>query len=170
MPAPDIRAYLQEQVGETVHTVARNKPNRIVAVPARRVTIETETGHRNTASIRELQGLADRVFDGEVVQVPLRRRSAFNLAVLATLPGVAYALNPRRAWREDVAAIESEFDDLEIEVDPAGAAEGKLRFRTHRLRERSAALVRAKKAEVYGRTGRLACEVCDFAERFGRSR
>jgi hypothetical protein len=92
-------------------------PTRIVEVGERRAIVETETRHRNGVSIERLQKLADRVFAGEIVEVPLRERSAFNLAVLTRLPGVAYALNPRRVWLEGVAAIDAEFDELEIRLD-----------------------------------------------------
>lgn len=169
MPAPNMREYLQERVGRTVLTVAENKPNTIVELTRKRVLVETGTGHRNHASISELQSVADRVFAGEIVEVPRHERSAFTVAVLVTLPGVAYALNPRRVWLEGFAALDAELAELFPEEDPARVTEGGLRYRTHRLRERSAALVRAKKADVLERRGRLACEACDldYAERYG---
>lgn len=169
MPAPDMREYLLQLVGHTIHTVAREKPNTIIDVTPSTVLVETEKGHRNSASIAKLQTLADRVFDGEIVEVPLRERSAFNLAVMATLPGVAHALRPRRVWLEEFGGLDAEYAELVPQQDPASATEGRLRYRAHRVRERSAALVNAKKAEVLERTGRLACEVCDvdFAERYG---
>ncbi len=169
MPAPDMREYLQERVGRTVFTVAENKPNTIVALTRKRVLVETGPGDQNYASIPDLQVLAERVFAGEIMEVPRHERSAFNVAVLVTLPGVAYALNPRRVWLEGFAALDAEFAELFPEEDSASATEGRWRYRTHRLRERSAALVRTKKADVLERTGRLACEACDldYAERYG---
>jgi len=147
-----MREYLQERVGRTVLTVAENKPNTIVALTRKRVLVETATGDQNYASIPDLQVLADRVFAGEIVEVPGHERSAFNVAVLVTLPGVAYALHPRRVWLEAFAALDAEFAELFPE-ESASATEGRWRYRTHRLRERSAALVRAKKADVLERTG-----------------
>lgn len=49
------------------------------------------------------------------------------------------------------------------------APEGRILFRQHRRRERDPKLVRQKKGQVWRRTGRLACEVCDFdsAESYG---
>jgi hypothetical protein len=169
MPAPDMHEYLRQLVGQTVMTVARKKPNTIVDVTARRVLVETQTGHRNFASIPRLQALADGVFAGEIVEVPRHERSAFNIAVLATLPGVAYAVKPRRVWLEGFAALDAEFVELFPDDVPQHATEGRVMYRTHRLRERSAALCHAKKADVLMRTGRLACEACDldYGERYG---
>ena len=168
MPAPDMRQYLRDNVGRTVITVAQGRPNKIVEVTNSRVLVQTETG-RNYASIAKLQDLADRVFDGAVVEVPQRERSAFNVAVLATLPGVAHAITPRRVWLEGFAAVDAEFDELFPDGGVASATEGRERYRAHRLRERSAALARAKMAEVLKQTGLLACAACDFdfAERYG---
>lgn len=49
------------------------------------------------------------------------------------------------------------------------AEEGALSLGEHLLRERNAALVEAKKADVFRATGRLACEACcfDFAVTYG---
>lgn len=49
------------------------------------------------------------------------------------------------------------------------AEEGALSLREHFLRERNAALVEAKKVDVFRTTGRLACEACcfDFAVVYG---
>jgi 5-methylcytosine-specific restriction enzyme A len=53
--------------------------------------------------------------------------------------------------------------DLElIEDDVEEAPEGRLLTREHRIRERSPALVRKKKAQVLRERGCLACEACDF--------
>ena len=52
------------------------------------------------------------------------------------------------------------------------APEGKMLTREHLVRERSRKLVKAKKASVLKKTGKLACEACgfDFAERYGEER
>jgi hypothetical protein len=167
MPAPDMRLYLQSLVGQTVFTVAQLKPNTIVEVGERQVLVRTETD-TNPVSIAKLQEIADRVFAGEIVQVETRGRSAFYVAVLVTLPGVAYALNPRRVWLEGFGAIDSEFDDLDL-GEAASAVEGRLLYRAHRLRERSTTLARSKKADAVKRLGRLACECCDmdYAQQYG---
>jgi 5-methylcytosine-specific restriction protein A len=54
------------------------------------------------------------------------------------------------------ASVEDEEDDLQE------APEGRLLTRLHRLRERSAALSKAKKKKVLAATGALKCDVCDF--------
>jgi 5-methylcytosine-specific restriction protein A len=48
------------------------------------------------------------------------------------------------------------------EDEEYGALEGRILFREHRRRERDRALVVKKKRSVLKKTGRLACEVCDF--------
>ena len=52
------------------------------------------------------------------------------------------------------------------------APEGKMLTREHLVRERSRKLVKAKKASVLKKTGKLVCEACgfDFAERYGEER
>lgn len=50
----------------------------------------------------------------------------------------------------------------EEEEDVLGAQEGRLLYRRHRTRERDRRLVKKKKEQVLKKTGRLACEVCDF--------
>ena len=49
------------------------------------------------------------------------------------------------------------------------APEGRILTAIHKRRERNPALARRKKAQVFQRSGALACEVCefDFAERYG---
>ena len=49
------------------------------------------------------------------------------------------------------------------------AVEGKLLVRTHRTRERNAAIIKKKKEAAYNATGRLVCEACgfDFKVRYG---
>jgi 5-methylcytosine-specific restriction protein A len=46
--------------------------------------------------------------------------------------------------------------------EEAEAPEGRLMTRIHQVRERNSALVQKKKQDVLKRTGRLACEVCEF--------
>ncbi len=56
---------------------------------------------------------------------------------------------------------------FETEVE---APEGALLTRLHRVRERSSAIVQARKAQAMKACGALSCEVCgfDFAQRFGQ--
>src|SRR4051812_35233163 len=111
--APDMREHVRALIGETVRTVAQDRPNTIVRATSDRVLIETETGHQNWASLRELQDIADQVFDGQEVEVPSHGRSAFHMAVLTTLPEVEHALNPRRVWLRDKDEVfDTEYAEL----------------------------------------------------------
>lgn len=58
---------------------------------------------------------------------------------------------------------------IEIDEDQREASEGRLITRTHQARERSSAIVRKKKDQVFQNHGKLACEVCsfDFAAVYG---
>jgi hypothetical protein len=165
-----MRGHVRQLVGETLTTVARGRRNTIVEVTDDRVLVETEEGHRNYASLKELQDLADRVFGGEEVEVPLRGRSAFHAAVLATLPEVDHALNPRRFWlRDPPGAFDAEYSELFQDEAPATAREGRLMYQQHRVRERSPILCRLKKEAALREEGRLVCEACgfDFARQYG---
>jgi hypothetical protein len=86
-----MRSVVRGLIGETLHTVAEGNPNTVVSVTRDRALIETGTGHRNYASLPELQSIADRVCAGEEVVVPVRGRSAFRVAVMARLPEVDHA-------------------------------------------------------------------------------
>jgi HNH endonuclease len=163
MHAPDMREYVGARVGQTLFTVAKGRPNTIVDVTNDRAVVETATGHQNHASLTDLQALADRIFAGEEVVLELRGRSAFHAAVLATLPELDYALDPRRFWVKDPpGAFDAEYRELFQNEDPATAREGREIYHMHRSRERSAVLCRLKKQAVLSETGRLACEACDF--------
>jgi predicted HNH restriction endonuclease len=120
--------------------------------------------------LNELQDLADRIFAGEVVEIPLRGRSAFHAAVLATLLEVDHALSPRRFWLKDVpGTFDREYDELFPEEDPATAREGREVYHRHRVRERSPLLCKLKKETVLREEGRLGCEACrgDFERQYG---
>lgn len=82
-------------------------------------------------------------------------------ADLAGLQAAAAAI--RAAVKGDVSAVPPQQDEDTEE------AEGSLLVRTHKARERSAKLIREKKAQVLAATGSLACEVCsfDFGKTFG---
>lgn len=60
-------------------------------------------------------------------------------------------------------------DDETNEDEEYEAEEGRLLFRKHRRYERDRKLVARKRADVLKKTGRLACEVCDFdsSEEYG---
>jgi hypothetical protein len=170
VPAPDMREHVRSLMGRTLRTVAQDHPNTIVDVTPRRVLVETQTGDRNHASLRKLQQLADRVFEGEEVEVSRRGRSAFYMAVLVTLPDVDFALNPRRVWLKDAPrSFDSEYAELFPEEDPVAAREGRVEYRRHRVRERSPLLRRMKKEAALRDLGGLQCEACgfDYAERYG---
>jgi 5-methylcytosine-specific restriction protein A len=82
-----------------------------------------------------------------------------------------FASDPNRLTRV-AASIRLHIGDSlveELAVDEAEAIEGALLTRVHHTRERSAAIVRRKKAAVLQRTGVLECEACefDFANRYG---
>lgn len=170
MAAPNMREHVRELVGQTVLTVARRRPNTIVRVTQDRAFVRTANGHENPASLRELQEIADRVWAGEEVEVDPHGRSAFHMAVMATLPDIAIALNPRRVWRLEEADLpDAEYNDLFPDEKSEGESEGRIQYREHRTRERSAALRRLKVDAALEEHGRLACEVCDldFSERYG---
>ncbi|WP_300678487.1 HNH endonuclease [Nocardioides sp.] len=67
----------------------------------------------------------------------------------------AVALIRARGETDDAPADTGEDEEYE-------AAEGRILFREHRRYERDRKLVAKKKAAVLRKTGRLACEVCDF--------
>ena len=170
MPAPDMRKHVRGLIGQTVWTVVRGRPNTIVAVTPNQALVETETGNQNYVLLGELQELADRIYEGEEVTVPARGRSAFHAAVLAALPEVEFAVNPRRFWlRGSGARFDSAYSDLFPEGDPVTASEGRVSYRRHLFRERSPVLRRLKMARVRATGARLLCEVCgfDFAETYG---
>jgi hypothetical protein len=170
MDAPDMRAYVESLVGSTVYTAAENRPNTIVAVRANQAIVRTQDGAENSASLVKLQEIADAVWAGEEVTLETRGRSAFHMAVLITRPEVEHALAPRRVWLRDTDnAFDLEYADLFPYEDAVGAREGHIRYRQHRVRERSALLRRMKKEQVRAETRRLACEVCgfDYSERYG---
>lgn len=80
----------------------------------------------------------------------------------ARLHEVALAI---RANLGTLSPEDAEAEDPEV----TQAEEGAILTRTHRRRERSAKLRKAKKKEVIETTGRLACQACglDFGERYG---
>lgn len=165
-----MRQVVRRLENETLSTVARGRPNRVVRVTDDQVLVETEDGHQNWASLEQLQEYANRIFAGEEVVLPLRGRSAFHAAVLVTLPELDYALNPRRFWLKDPPeAFDREYGELFSEEDPATAREGRVRYRQHRVRERNPALRRLKIQTALREIGHLACEACgfDFASQYG---
>lgn len=92
------------------------------------------------------------------------------MAVLITLPDIEHAAGPRRVWlRDPDNAFDLEYADLFPNEEAVTAREGRIRYRRHRVRERSAVLRRMKKEQVRVQTGRLVCEVCgfDYEERYG---
>lgn len=53
-------------------------------------------------------------------------------------------------------------DDDRDEAEGAGYPEGKILFKLHKARERSATLTKKKKQRILEKTGQLVCEVCSF--------
>jgi predicted HNH restriction endonuclease len=170
MDAPSMRAYVESLVGQTVYTAVENRPNTIVEVRANQAIVRTQDGTENPASLVKLQQIADAVWAGEEVTLETRGRSAFHMAVLITRPEIEHTVGPRRVRLRDADnAFDVEYAELFPGQDPVSAREGRVRYRQHRVRERSAVLRRMKKEAVLAQTGRLACEVCgfDYAERYG---
>ena len=97
---PDIPAVLVGLVGQTIWTMDRRQPNRILEVSADKVLVATgRSPDGKPVKIAVLQDAADRLYrDGEL-KISVRNvgyRSAFVGAVLATLPGTVVELRPRR--------------------------------------------------------------------------
>lgn len=91
-------------------------------------------------------------FDGRNLQ-RMRRLTSTSSALL------------QRAWEDEEAANQESV----LEDDADGFPEGGKAWRKHRTSERSAELVRKKKALGRNAAGRLVCEVCqfDFEDRYG---
>jgi hypothetical protein len=170
MDAPNMRAYVETLVGQTVYTAVENRPNTIVAVRANQAIVRTRDGNENAASLLKLQDIAEEVWAGEEVTLETRGRSAFHMAVLITRPEIEYAVGPRRVWlRDPDNAFDVEYAELFPNQESATAREGRSRYRKHRVRERSPVLRRMKKQQVLAEAGRLACEACgfDYRARYG---
>jgi hypothetical protein len=93
---PDARQILESLVGETVYTITEKKPNRIVAVGADKVRVDTGADPKEVP-VQWVQNGIDLLFArGEVrIDVPtLGYRSSFIGAVLATLPGAVAETGP----------------------------------------------------------------------------
>ena len=120
MEAPDMKAYMEGLIGQTLRTVDHGKPNKILAVQRSRVIVKTDRNEAGTASIREVQDLAERIFraDGKFVTFEDLSRGAFDAAVLDTMPEVEFALNPRRA-----RLVKSSIKDMEPTSDPRALEE-----------------------------------------------
>jgi hypothetical protein len=97
MPGPNLREYLSSVINEPLRTVT-GKRNTVLAVGTSTVRVATEENPDGAEiSLAFLQGVVDRVFEGEEVVLDPQRRSAFLAAVLLTLDGVEVLTNPRRA-------------------------------------------------------------------------
>jgi hypothetical protein len=90
-------------------------------------------------------------------------KSSHSAALLQEIENLAGRRLPRPEYAQE--SEPSQFTDRDDEDDAEtffAAHEGIAVYRHHRVRERSARLVREKKAYVLENTGRLACEVCGF--------
>jgi hypothetical protein len=97
--APEMRAILQARVGRTLFTMARGKPNQVLAVEGGHAIVGTEKSPLGEpVPIESVQAAADRLYrdgDLEISVASVGYRSAFIGAVLTTLPGVVSSTDPR---------------------------------------------------------------------------
>lgn len=97
--APDMREILQSRVGQTIYTMARGKPNRLLRIDDGNVIVGTDKSPWGApVPIEWIQAAADRLYrDGELeISVPsVGHRSAFVGAILSTLPGIRPSTDPR---------------------------------------------------------------------------
>ncbi|GAD03310.1 HNH endonuclease [Agarivorans albus] len=72
------------------------------------------------------------------------------------------------AIKENTKYYHTEISQMESDEDDE-ATEGRVLSRVHKYRERNSSLVKKKKAQVLEKTGKLACEACqfDFFEKYG---
>lgn len=94
----DARKYLFALKGRTLYTLAQGKPNRILKIDRKVVTIGTEKSPKGTTvQIEQVQEALDRLNkDGKVAVSgkSLGPRSGFIGTVLATLPGAEVETKP----------------------------------------------------------------------------
>ena len=64
------------------------------------------------------------------------------------------------AIRENIVSLTNQ--EIELDDEDSTAEEGQVLTRVHKIRERNQKLVRKKKDDVLERTGKLACEACEF--------
>ena len=87
----DARRYLFALKGRTLYTLGQGKPNRIISIDRKAVTVGTEKSPKGTPlQIEKVQDALDRLAkDGKVAVngKSLGPRSGFIGAVLATVPG-----------------------------------------------------------------------------------
>ncbi|HCG8133058.1 TPA: HNH endonuclease [Vibrio parahaemolyticus] len=65
------------------------------------------------------------------------------------------------AIKENTVHFKAELPQVESDEEDE-ASEGQVLTKVHKFRERNAALVKKKKKQVLEKTGKLACEACDF--------
>jgi hypothetical protein len=77
MDAPNMRAYVESLVGQTVYTAVENRPNTIVAIRGNQAIVRTRDGNENPASLLKLQDIADAVWvaSGERIHVTVSQSS-----------------------------------------------------------------------------------------------
>ena len=96
----DARRHLAGLVGQTIYTLSRRQPNRVLELTGDTVIVATEKSPGGEpVPIAWVQDPLDRLFrDGEIVVSveSVGYRSAFIGAVLGTVPGVEVLTNPRR--------------------------------------------------------------------------
>ena len=100
----DAREHLRSLVGQPIHTIARDRPNRILEITGSDVLVATDkSAGGEPVPIAEVQAAIDMLKrDGEL-RVDVKTvgyRSAFVGAVLATLPGAVILTDPRRVKLE----------------------------------------------------------------------
>lgn len=94
----DARKYLFALKGRTLYTLGQAKPNRIIKIDRKVVTVGTDKSPKGTTvQIEKVQEALDRLLkDGKVAVngKTLGPRSGFIGAVLATVPGVEVDAKP----------------------------------------------------------------------------
>jgi hypothetical protein len=108
LQAPDMRAILQSRVGQTIKTMAQEKPNRILRIEKDNVIVGTDKSPSGEPVPMEwVQATADRLYREGEVEISVSsvgHRSAFVGAILSTLPGVRSSTDPRWLRLGDVQA------------------------------------------------------------------
>lgn len=122
-PAPDMRAYMETLIGQTLSTPVDQEPNWILGFEGSRVRVATQRNEQGgLVPVSLIQNTVNRMFEGDEVIFNPRTRSAFLGAVLRTMPDVEVLTGPRRArLRHDADRSQTnpdwQFDELILALD-----------------------------------------------------